>query len=298
VDADLGLGNDVLDAQVATTLSLLGGSGAQLRARGGPGNDRLSLTRGSAATLLGQQGGLLDVDLNGGAGADVLGVDLWGDFYLPTNAAVLRVRADGGAGNDVVEVALGGRTGSAPRFDVSVTGGVGNDTVAFDLENAGANAAANYEVGTAFVDGSLGVDSCRVLGNGRVDRRNCEVTPTARRAGRRAARDGRALVPAATVAAAPAEPRDLAPVEEADPDSAAAARAALLESVDRTVAGLEDELAALVALTEAEDVRAAVVRAQAEMARTLLARGEAEAAARVAEQARRALAAVAGAERK
>src|SRR5262249_47187321 len=125
VNAELGAGNDEFRAAVDLQTFLLDPRIMRFRVNGGAGNEVLAFT----ATSDGNPGGLrglLDVNFLGGAGADVLSVDL-GGAGLRMTGPPLRVRADGGAGNDVLNLALRAAPESATDFDVSLSGGPGSD---------------------------------------------------------------------------------------------------------------------------------------------------------------------------
>jgi hypothetical protein len=174
--AELGAGNDTFKGSVDfTQLQLGGGSEAHFRARGGLGNDTLSVTRNGTTGNVIQSGGMLDVDLNAGAGYDSITVDLGGNSYNPGSNSLLRLRADGGVGNDVMSFVVDAVAASTPNIDASITGGAGNDAVSVALNDNGGNAAANYgPAGVVLIDGGGGVDSCPATGNGLFHRRSCE----------------------------------------------------------------------------------------------------------------------------
>jgi hypothetical protein len=174
--AELGAGNDTFKGSVDfTQLQLGAGSEAHFRARGGLGNDTLSVTRNGTTGNVIQSGGMLDVDLNAGAGYDSITVDLGGSSYNPGSNSLLRLRADGGVGNDIMSFVVDAVAASTPNIDASITGGSGNDAVSIALNDNGGNAAANYgPAGVVLIDGGGGVDSCPTTGNGLFHRRGCE----------------------------------------------------------------------------------------------------------------------------
>jgi hypothetical protein len=159
--ADLGAGNDSLLARVGfdpqpDPPSFRGTM--DLSARGGAGDDRLSVVIGDAADtrVPAELHGTLRVDLDGGAGddraaLDVANVDIHGavlanfhggsgaDQFLMRVAADVRVfgsldvRALGGAGNDVFESFMIPCVLPAGRASYMFDGEAGNDRIVVDL---------------------------------------------------------------------------------------------------------------------------------------------------------------------
>jgi hypothetical protein len=118
------------------------------------------------------------VRFKGGAQQDSISIGIAnGGFAMD---GTLRLRADAGAGNDVVVFDFtADATSPNPQFDVSVTGGPGNDTVNGFLFNNGPGTAANYgPAGMLLLDGGTGsADKCTIAGNSFIHRRNCELYP-------------------------------------------------------------------------------------------------------------------------
>ncbi len=172
VRADLGAGNDtfVSSFDLGTFIAL---SQAELHvtADAGEGNDTILVGRnGTASRGVDVVAGLLDFDLNGGAGNDTIRVDLAGGGFVFPASGRERFRIDGGAGVDTITADLESTNGI---HDVSISGGAGSDRISYTQTAAG---TGNVWVGgAALVDGSFGnADACVVQGNAPVRRRNCE----------------------------------------------------------------------------------------------------------------------------
>lgn len=164
--ANLNAGSDGFIGSFAT-LSIAAGGEVHVAARGGTGNDSLTLSGGSI-----KNSGLLDVTLEGDDGDDTI-------YFAPgaiTNTGTLRVRLDGGIGNDKIttDIPIGGLSTSTSKMDVVVLGGGGDDTLSYSLTNNGPNQATNYIGAFAIVDGGPGNDTCTTAGNGITHARNCE----------------------------------------------------------------------------------------------------------------------------
>jgi hypothetical protein len=163
---NLNNGNDTFLGTLSS-LAIAAAGEVHVDARGGNGNDGISLAQGSI-----KNSGLLAIELEGNDGDDIL-------YFNPgpiTNAGVLRMRVDGGLGNDNINanVPISAYSTSASRLDLYVLAGAGDDKVTFALNNNGPNQTTNYVSGLAVVDGGLGSDTCALSGNGRTHKRNCK----------------------------------------------------------------------------------------------------------------------------
>ncbi len=176
VNADLGAGNDTFTGSLDfSQLQIGAGSEVHFRARGGLGNDTLSVTRNGTTGNVGGANGILDVDLTGGAGNDTIAVDLAGNSWNPA-PGTLRLRADGGAGNDAISIDVDAVFNAPVTYDASVTGGPGNDALDVSVSAFGDNPPVTFgPAGTILVDGGLGINTCTVGGNlaGQLHKRNC-----------------------------------------------------------------------------------------------------------------------------
>jgi hypothetical protein len=179
-DASLGGGNDF--ANLIFDLSgfdVLPGGEAHFTVDGGDGLDQLTAAKGTAAGPASLDG-LLSLSLNGGAGKDILSVDLGGTGAIESSSGTgeLRVRADGGDADDSILVSLvSAQASSGLNYDVVLSGGRGNDSL--QLTQAvfpGSEIPANFApAGFAIVDGGPGEDACTVNGNGLFKKRSCEL---------------------------------------------------------------------------------------------------------------------------
>jgi hypothetical protein len=184
LSADLLAGNDTFTANVdLANVDIQAGSELRLKARGGAGIDTLRLTRngttGGSRTLA----GILDVDFAGGAGNDVLDVDLGAGGFVTSGS--LRIQADGGANNDTLTATVEATSSGTPTCDLAFTGGSGNDKLTFAGAFNGATAGDFGPAGTVVIDGGSGIDTCSAPAGGiplppgrsgdRALTRNCEL---------------------------------------------------------------------------------------------------------------------------
>jgi hypothetical protein len=179
VRSDLGDGPNSFRGSVSLPLfSVAAGGEVHVDVWGRSGSDDLSVSRtgtlGGAGSVM---AGLLDINLDGGAGADLISVDLaGGGFKLD---GTLRIRENGGPGADnltaLVDVDASSTT---PNLDVYLYGGAGGDRLNATIHDNGPRTPANYGLGeAAFLDGGVDAgDICTVgAGNtGLVHKRNCE----------------------------------------------------------------------------------------------------------------------------
>jgi hypothetical protein len=162
VNADLGAGNDVFTGAVdlATTI-VASGNSLRFKAKGGLGNDKLTLTRNGTLGAAQRLAGLLEAELLGGAGVDTIDVDLAaGGFDM---RGTLRLALDGGAGNDALALLFDASQGASARiFDISFMGGIGNDALKLAFNDASATTTADNfgPAGTILFDGGAGSDTC------------------------------------------------------------------------------------------------------------------------------------------
>lgn len=136
-------------------------SQASFLVKGGAGNDTLTMERNGSGILRVDDGAVCVIDLDGGAGKDIVtasfgGVDAWQLQSAFTSR--LKIRLDGGAGNDAVACFLTNNASTKGDFDIAVYGGAGNDTLNFATNNNGGTPTYG-PAGTVFVDGGLGKDS-------------------------------------------------------------------------------------------------------------------------------------------
>jgi hypothetical protein len=165
INALLGGGNDTYTANLDLALLDLTANGELfLAADGGGGNDILTVTRNASTASTTQIVAASDLDmrLGGGIGNDKLSVDLGGGgINLFTNGTI-RLRADAGAGNDVVGVQFD--SNGAGRYDATVTGGAGNDSLSATHNATGTS--PSYLQGAVILDGGLGTgDKCTIAGS-------------------------------------------------------------------------------------------------------------------------------------
>ncbi len=181
INAQLGAGNDTYAVNLDLSLLEMRSDGDLfLGVDGGGGNDNLAVTRNgtTASTTIIREAADFDMRLGGGIGNDIVTVDLGGGGIDAFTNGTIRLRADGGAGNDLVTVSFDSSEpspSSGPgRYDVAVTGGLGNDTL-----NATHNAtgSVSYLQGAMILDGGLGtLDKCTTAGSSAASLHllNCE----------------------------------------------------------------------------------------------------------------------------
>ena len=168
---DLGGGSDSVTAALARDVAgdafgINAGGELALRARGGTGNDALRVA--TTGTTAGFVDGVLRVDLRGGLGNEIIGVDLRVDMF----GGRVQLAADGGPGSDSIGVNFDSSpsVGSATH-DLAVSGGDGNDLVSWTQTNAGTVGFVRPNV----LDGGIGtLDSCAAGGVDAPRTRGCE----------------------------------------------------------------------------------------------------------------------------
>lgn len=165
VRVDLLAGNDVLTGSFKTGAFSVGSDArAMLLARGGAGNDTLTVTPSGNGTVAVDATGLLSLDLRGGIGNDKLAVGL--PPSPPSNTPVplvfsvdgnLQVRLDGNGGNDTLQVQVSNdNTSTDGDYDVAVFGGSGDDKFTYDLDDNGGTGITFAPSGFALLDGGAG----------------------------------------------------------------------------------------------------------------------------------------------
>jgi hypothetical protein len=170
---------DTIKANVdLTTFKILTGGEVRLDLRGDAGTDFISVTRNNTvATPTTEIQGVLDLNIDGGYGADRINVDLAGGGFVLDGT--LRMRVDGNEGNDTITVATDVQAASLnPVINAQVHGGFGVDKITMAINNQGPNAAANYApAGVVLLDGGYSpLDTC-VIGatnTAPIHKRNCE----------------------------------------------------------------------------------------------------------------------------
>jgi hypothetical protein len=167
VNADLGAGNDTFTGTVHLTTAILSaGTSLRFKAKGGPGNDTLRLTRDISIGVDRPMGAVLEAELLGGAGVDVVEVDLASGGY--DVRGTVRLALDGGAGNDALKLLLDTGPGIATRvFDISFMGGIGNDTLKLAFNDDSPTTTADHfgPAGTILFDAGAGLDTCTATSN-------------------------------------------------------------------------------------------------------------------------------------
>jgi hypothetical protein len=138
VRARLFAGNDVFETLLdRTDFRVDDGSTCVITARGGEGNDVLTVTSGDTAGLLFlDPGSLLDLRLFGDGGRDEVGV-AFGSVRSPDTAVqllgTLRARVDGGEGGDTLFLATENNNTSTGSYDLALFGRGGNDRAFFRI---------------------------------------------------------------------------------------------------------------------------------------------------------------------
>jgi hypothetical protein len=174
--AALGKGADKFNAVFAQpSFSVASGGEARFHVDAGVGTQMINFYRTTGGAI--NVGGVLDIAVNGGAGTDKIDLELGGAGFVCTGT--FRVHLNGDAGNDTLTLAADLDAASSPNLDILLHGAAGIDVLTLNLNNAGANAAANYgPAGAAIVDGGSGtLDVCTVAGapTPLVIKRNCEL---------------------------------------------------------------------------------------------------------------------------
>jgi hypothetical protein len=173
---DLGAGDDRLTLSPPPLVDDLGT--VHVDVAGGDGHDVLSIAPTSPGWTS-RLGGRVEMFVHGNDGNDQITVNMSPDIGSETSG-LIRVHADGGAGNDRVFAAVDAMVGSTGKYDFLLRGGVGTDFLQLTVLNhvSNPNGPSTYPpAGAALMDGGVGTDECKVVGNPLVWKQNCESSP-------------------------------------------------------------------------------------------------------------------------
>jgi hypothetical protein len=128
--------------------------------RGGTGNDNLSVRREGSGFLRLDPGAMCIIDLDGGAGNDIVSADFGGTdaWQLGSATATLKMRLEGGLGDDILSCLLSNNAGTTGKYDVALHGGAGSDVMTFNLVNNGGTPTFG-PAGGIILDGGAGIDT-------------------------------------------------------------------------------------------------------------------------------------------
>jgi len=174
-----GAGNDFLEVQIDDLLFDVenpdgdeSAGHARIALSGGPGNDELRVRRAKALPIVKLEG-LLDLDLDGGAGNDLVEVLLGGSpLFFATNDQApergLAVRAEGGPGKDTLRLDLFADDATVGPYDVSMSGGADDDVVDLTYTVESGDPSFGF-AGAVLLDGGTGTkDGVAVHDNGSI----------------------------------------------------------------------------------------------------------------------------------
>jgi hypothetical protein len=176
LSVDLGAGSDTLTLSPPPLVDDLGT--VHVDVAGGEGHDVLSIAPTSAGWTS-RLGGRVEMFVHGNDGNDEITVNMSPDIGSETSG-LIRVHADGGAGNDRVLAAVNALEESTGKYDFLLRGGIGTDFLQLTVLNhvSNPNGPSTYPpVGAALMDGGVGTDECKVVGNPLVRKQNCETLP-------------------------------------------------------------------------------------------------------------------------
>lgn len=166
-------GNDRFTAVLPFDFNAFGaGSVFALDVAGGDGNDTIQVTSQGTQSS-GTLGGLLDFNLRGEAGNDIINFDL---HPLGGNGTDLRhglrLFEDGGTGNDTLTASVAGNAGGVTDYDLALRGGSGDDTLIF-FGNKNGGTATFGPGGRVLLDGGFGNNQAVTGGDFTIGRVNC-----------------------------------------------------------------------------------------------------------------------------
>ena len=141
------------------------GGAAHFNIHGGSGNDIISLATINQSHTL-ELSGLLDINIQGGAGKDNINVDFGGTggftdddpFELRATNRAFRVRVDGGSGPDSINVNAANAATATFVYDIAIVGGSKKNGITFNGNNQGGSPSFGPS-GSVFIDGGFGTDS-------------------------------------------------------------------------------------------------------------------------------------------
>jgi hypothetical protein len=148
------------------------GGAAHFNVEGGSGHDSIvfqSINQNHTIEL----SGLLDINITGSTGKDVIKTDFGGagftdddPFELRATNRAFRMRINGGSGGDTIKVNLANAPTATFAWDVAIQGGTGNNDITFVGTNPSGGTPSFGPSGSVFIDGGIGgVNHVDTFGN-------------------------------------------------------------------------------------------------------------------------------------